>query len=147
MTGSLAFQIAPDFAEVDLVRLALKKFCDETYRGPEVDSRTGDLCLAATEAMNNAVEHSGAEKVGIEIFANKTEVFFRMITKGEKFDPTADVLMPVLRDGDELQEGGFGLAIIREIVDSIQYEYIDGKNVMTLGKRIIDRKGVSEDGI
>lgn len=147
MARTLAFQIAPDFAGVDLVRTALKEFCNEIYiGGPEAEAWTGDLCLAATEAMNNAVEHSGAEKVEIEIFANKTEVVFRMITRGEKFDPTAGISMPVLGDGDELQEGGFGLAIIKEIVDSVRYEYIDGKNVMTLGKRIIGKKGESEDG-
>lgn len=146
MTRTLAFQIKPDFAEVDLVRLALKKLCDEIYSGADAQPLTGELCLAATEAMNNAVEHSGADQLGIEIFANRTEVFFQIVTRGKEFDPWSDIAMPVLGDGEALQEGGFGLAIIKEIVDSVHYEYIDGKNVMTLVKRVIGTKGGIKDG-
>jgi len=130
-----------------MVRAALKGFCNESYRGAEAEARTWDLCLAATEAMNNAVEHSGAEQVEIEISADEAGVVFRIITQGERFDPTVGVLMPVLKDGEELQEGGFGLAIIKEMVDGLRYEYIEGKNVMTLDKIIIDKKGEGEHGI
>ncbi len=147
MEKRLSFQIAPSFENVDMVRKALKGLCQDTYSGAEAESRIGDLCLAATEAMNNAVEHSGAEKVEIEISADESKVVFRMMTKGEKFDPTAGVSMPVLGEGEELQEGGFGLAIIKEIMDLVRYEYVEGRNIMTLDKVIIDKKGEGQYGI
>lgn len=137
MEKRFSFQIAPNFQNVDMVRTQLKEFCTDNYRGTEAESRAGELCLAATEAMNNAVEHSGAEKVEIEILANEAGVVFRIITQGEEFDPTLGVSMPVLGEGKELQEGGFGLAIIKEMVDDLQYMYAEGKNVMTLCKKII----------
>jgi len=141
MEKRLSFQIAPNFESVDVVRIALQGFCRKNYRGAKAESRTEDLCLAATEAMNNAVEHSGAEKVEIEISADEVEVVFRIITRGKKFDPRVGVAMPVLEEGEALQEGGFGLAIIKEIVDDVRYEYVQGKNIMTLGKIIMDCEG------
>ncbi len=137
MAKTLSFRIEPDFKGVDRVRLALQKLCNEIYRGPEAESRTGELCLAATEAMNNAVEHSGADQVEIEICADEAAVLFRITTGGGKFDPTVDVSMPALDEDDELPEGGFGLAIIKAMVDNVRYEHVEGKNIMTLDKRII----------
>ncbi len=147
MGKRLSFQIVPTFENVDMVRRALMGFCRDSYRGEDAESRTGDLCLAATEAMNNAVEHSGAEKVEIEISADEAKVVFRIITKGKRFDPTVGVSMPVLGEGKELQEGGFGLAIIKEMVDSVRYEYVRGRNIMTLDKVIIDGMREDEYGI
>ncbi len=147
MEKRLSFKIAPNFESVDMVRKALMEFCRDAYRGAEAESTTGDLCLAATEAMNNAVEHSGAEKVEIEISAGEAKVVFCIITEGKKFDPTDGVSMPVLGEGKELQEGGFGLAIIKEMVDSVRYEYVNGRNVMMLDKVIIGKKGEGDYGI
>jgi len=141
MEKRLSFQIAPDFKNVDRVRTALGRFLSENYRGPEAASRTDEISLAATEAMNNAVEHSGADQVEIEVFADEAMVVFQIITKGKQFDPTMPVSMPVLGDGKELQEGGFGLAIIRELVDDLKYRYVEGKNIMTFFKKIKDKNG------
>jgi anti-sigma regulatory factor (Ser/Thr protein kinase) len=131
---TVTFHMAPEFAAVDEVREALKSLCDETFPGAAAASHTTDLCIAATEAMNNAVEHSGAARIGIEMIAREAGVVFRLITAGERFDPTANVAMPSLEDDNALPEGGFGLAIIREIVDVIRYDYVDGRNVLTLEK-------------
>jgi anti-sigma regulatory factor (Ser/Thr protein kinase) len=132
----LSFMMAPAFAGVDRVRSELKGLCDEAYAGPEAASRAEDLRIAATEAMNNAVEHSGADRIEVELIAGDTGMVFRLITPGKKFDPTENVAMPELGDDVLLPEGGFGLAIIRELVDVVRYEYVEGRNILTLEKEI-----------
>lgn len=130
----LNITVKPEFENVDMIRSEIARLCRQAYPGKE--SVIGDFCLAVTEAMNNAVEHSEAENIEIDFMAGENALSFRISTKGEKFDPTVKVSMPALDDDSELPEGGFGLAIIREMVDSVKYEYADGKNILALWKNI-----------
>ena len=46
--------------------------------------------------------------------------------------------MPIL-DDNNLVEGGFGLAIIQELVDKVDYEYRDSKNILTIKKTLSEK--------
>lgn len=129
-----------DFRNVDMARAAIGGVCRELFRGPGSESRILDFTLAFTEAMNNAVEHSGSKSVVVELVSNNNEVLFRMLTEGEKYAPAATASMPLLDNEAELPEGGFGLAIIRQLVDKMDYEYLDNKNVLTLKKTLSDKE-------
>lgn len=134
---NIAFE--PDFKNVDKARAAISNLCLDVFKNPESKHLIEDFCLAATESMNNAVEHSGAKLIEVELFFNDREAFFRIKTEGGEFDPALKRLMPALNDADELPEGGFGIAIIQELVDSIDYEYVDNRNVLTLRKVFLNK--------
>lgn len=138
MTGERKLNITfePEFANVDKARVSIQKTLEAIYKGPESASGITDFCIAVVEAMNNAVEHSDAKTIDVEITAGDTETEFRLITKGKRFDPTIGIEMPDLDISDDLPEGGFGLALIKELVDSLTYEYESGKNILILKKRI-----------
>ena len=55
---------------------------------------------------------------------------------GMPFDPTAKKKIDIPKSADELQIGGFGIYLVRELMDSINYERIDGQNILTLKKQI-----------
>jgi anti-sigma regulatory factor (Ser/Thr protein kinase) len=135
---SLKFE--PVFENVDAARIAVHTVCREHYLQPGSDLLIGDLLLAVTEAMNNAVEHSGAKEVEIEVVARPQNIVFRIISAGEKFDPTVSVAFPDLDATEELPEGGFGRALIAEMVDSVKYEYREGRNILTLEKNMITKE-------
>lgn len=131
-----SMKVEPSFERVSEARVAVQNFCKKHRPQPGADQLIGELLMAATEAMNNAVEHSGAKEVEIELIAGARSLVFRVMTAGKRFDPPADVAFPDLDGPGGLPEGGFGLAIIREMVDSVQYDYHDGKNIVTLIKNI-----------
>ena len=135
---NIAFE--PDFKNVDKTRVAISNLCLDVFKNPESKHLIEDFCLAATESMNNAVKHSGAKLIEVELFFNGREAFFRIKTEGEKFDSALKRLMPALNDTDELPERGFGIAIIQELVDGIDYEYSDNRNVLTLRKVVLNKK-------
>jgi serine/threonine-protein kinase RsbW len=139
----ISLKIEPSFGNVDAARVAVQTACKERYMQPGSDERIGDLLLAVTEAMNNAVEHSGAKEMEIELLAGQQGLIFRMITAGEQFDPTAGAAFPDLDAADELPEGGFGRALIAEMVDSVKYEYNGGRNILTLEKNIKQEGGLN----
>ncbi|MDP2156708.1 MAG: ATP-binding protein [Nitrospirota bacterium] len=136
----LSRKFKPVFENVDAARVAVHTACRERYLQPGSNALIGDLLLAVTEAMNNAVEHSGAKELEIEVIAGPQNLMFRMITSGKRFDPTAGVAFPDLDTAEELPEGGFGRALIAEMVDSVKYEYVEGRNILTLEKIMITKE-------
>ena len=133
---TLGMTVAPTFENVDAVRTEVEKLCREMFPGDDARSRIGDVLLAATEIMNNAVEHSGADAMEIDASVEGDGVTFRLSTLSAMFDPTANVSMPVMGEDADLPEGGFGLALIREMMDSVEYEYSGGRNILTMRKKI-----------
>jgi anti-anti-sigma factor len=130
----LLLKMAPVFAEVDLARKAVDEVCREFYVNERLDEAIGDFVLATTEAMNNVVEHSRARRMSLELIVQRDRMISILRNDGQGFDPTREVTMPDL-DG-ELAEGGFGRAIINDLMDEVQYDFIDEQNVLTLIKNI-----------
>jgi anti-sigma regulatory factor (Ser/Thr protein kinase) len=129
-------RLGRDFKEIASARAAIREYSERVFAEPGHRSPLDDFYLATTEAMNNAVEHSGSNDIGIAVGAAGGRLIFKMITPGLKFDPTVKRTMPDLDSPGELPEGGFGLAIIQELMDSVTYEYREGKNILTLKKII-----------
>ena len=136
----ISLKFEPVFKNVDAARIAVHNACRERYRHPAAEPLIGDMLIAVTEAMNNAVEHSGARELEIEMVAGHQSLIFRMITAGAQFDPTAGVAFPDLDAAEELPEGGFGRALIAEMVDSVKHEYSEGRNILTLEKNMITKE-------
>ena len=83
------------------------------------DELLADLKLALTEAASNSVRHAygdqdpGVVEISYELFSNKLVI--EVTDEGEGFDPVAAEVT-----GDELSEGGLGIAIIRAIADEVE---------------------------
>ena len=76
------------------------------------------------------------EHENISLTAKKTEnqLLFVLTDTGKEFDPT---LMPdadVNLAAEDRQIGGLGIFLIRQIMNQVEYQRIDGRNVLTLGK-------------
>lgn len=134
--STLSLNVSPTFENVDKVRHAVQEFCRERHPEPGAEELIGDLLLAITEALNNAVEHSRAAAIEVEVVAGPRSLLFRMLTEGEPFDPTVGTSFPDLDDPEGLPEGGFGRALVAALTDRATYEYREGKNVLTLEKQL-----------
>ena len=60
---------------------------------------------------------------------------------GEVFALTPDVvfnlnLVDITLSADEREIGGLGIFLIRQIMNEVKYQRIDGKNVLTLEKKL-----------
>jgi serine/threonine-protein kinase RsbW len=80
----------------------------------------GDLKLALTEACSNSVRHAypggeGVVEISYELHADRLVI--EVSDDGAGFDPTESVGDD---SGDELAEGGLGIAIIRSIADDVE---------------------------
>jgi len=104
---------------IALGRLALTGLAEA--RAFELDV-TADLKLALTEAVSNSVRHAygadGEGQVEIRYELRPDCVCIEVVDDGEGFDPDE---APAF-DGDELAEGGLGIAIIRTIADELEID-------------------------
>lgn len=128
----LIMEFGADFRNVDLVRAALQGISAECF-GKDTE-RSSDITLAATEAMNNAVEHTDTPTVIVEAAWDGKELRVSVISGGPPFDPVAASAGLDEEDMLERDEGGYGLYMIRELVDRFEYEYRDARNIWKLSK-------------
>lgn len=103
---------------IALARLALTGLTDLAGVTPEV---AADLKLALTEAVSNSVRHAygdtgGFVEVAYELSGQALAI--EVVDDGAGFDPER----PPALEGEELSEGGLGIAIIRTIADDFEIE-------------------------
>ena len=74
--------------------------------------------------------------VDIEAQINDERLKFVISDSGTPFDPTAKAEVDTTLSAEERGIGGLGIHLIRQIMDTINYERVDGKNVLTLRKKL-----------
>lgn len=104
------------------------------------------LELAIVEALTNVVKYGYPDRDNgeIELHISRDGEFleFSIIDDGAPFDPCqAKVFHLDPHNLDELPEEGMGIFLIREAVDDLSYARKDGKNHLTLRKRITALNG------
>lgn len=139
----LRISFEPTFNNVDMVRSAVRGVCADFFTLDENAPGIMNFCLIVSELMNNAVEHAASRVLDAEIILTEHEAIFRLISAGERFDPTPMAVMPEVEEG-ELPEGGYGLALIQALADSLEYEYRGRKNMVTLRKIFPQQPGKDE---
>jgi serine/threonine-protein kinase RsbW len=101
---------------ITLCRLALTGLAQLRDIGEDT---MADLKLALTEAVSNSVRHAYGERDGhvditYELRPDRLDI--QVVDDGNGFDPDET---PAL-EGEELSEGGLGIAIIRTIADEFE---------------------------
>ncbi len=98
------------------------------------------LSLALEEAVTNVVLYAYPEgtdgQVDIEAVIQDGALTFVVSDSGTPFDPTAKPDADISLGVEDRPIGGLGIFLVRQIMDSVSYEYTDGKNILTMTKNI-----------
>jgi len=119
----------------------LAEFIDGICEAAEVDMMlTMQLNLAIEEAVVNVMNYAYPEgtegTVCIDAQVSDGVLQFVISDSGTPFDPTARAEVDTTLSAEERGIGGLGIHIVRQIMDSIDYKRVDGRNVLTLGKKL-----------
>lgn len=124
-----------EIPEISKLALFIDELGEELGLSPEL---VFNLNLVLEEAVSNIILYAypKGEHESISLTAKKTEnqLLFVLTDTGKEFDPT---LMPdadVNLAAEDRQIGGLGIFLIRQIMNQVEYQRIDGRNVLTLGK-------------
>jgi len=120
----------------------LAAFVDEICEAIGIDMSTAmSLNLAMEEAVVNVMDYAypvGTKgNINIEAKANDQRLKFIITDWGTPFDPTEKSEVDTTMSAEERPIGGLGIHLVRQIMDSINYERTDGKNVLTLRKKLV----------
>ena len=104
------------------------------------DATTLQMNLAIEEAVVNVIDYAYPEgttgTVNIEAQANDVRLKFVISDYGKFFDPTNVPSVDTTLSLEERSIGGLGIFMVRQLMDSVNYERIGGFNVLTLRKKL-----------
>ena len=88
------------------------------------------ICLACEEAFVNIVSYSGAQNIWASVEREGQGLHVVLEDDGVAFDPFANDKQE--KQFDDLDEGGMGIGIIRDMARKTSYSRVDGRNVLDL---------------
>ena len=99
----------------------------------------GQVELAVEEAVVNVMNYAypkGKGFVTIKALSDGQQLRLVIIDSGVPFDPTAKEKADTSLSAEDRPVGGLGIFLVRELMDSINYERLDERNILTLVKTI-----------
>lgn len=103
-------------------------------------SLMSQLTLAVEEAVVNVMSYAyplGTKgDITVDAMATEQDIKFIITDRGKAFDPTQAGNADTSLNAEDRPIGGLGILLVQSMMDSINYERFDGKNVLTLKKNI-----------
>lgn len=97
--------------------------------------------VAADELFANIASYAynpdkGNATVRVEVFEDPLAVEITFIDNGVPYDPLAKADPDTTLSVEERQIGGLGIFIVKKSMDAVNYEYKEGRNILTIRKKI-----------
>ena len=99
------------------------------------------MSVAAEEVFVNIANYAyapenGKVKVNVDVCKDPDVVKITFTDSGKPFDPTGKPDPNISLSAEERSIGGLGIFMTKKMMDEVTYEYIDGKNILTMKKGV-----------
>ncbi|MPN64165.1 hypothetical protein SDC9_211936 [bioreactor metagenome] len=91
--------------------------------------------IAVDEIFSNIARYSGANDVTVGVFVKEGHITLRFADNGRPYDPTEKPDPDTSLSAEERDIGGLGIFMVKKSMDTVEYEYHDGLNILTLTKQ------------
>ena len=129
--------LANDISEINKLNEFIEEIGDEFSLSPDV---TFNLNLVLEEAVVNIINYAYPkeehENIYLSARLHEGSIILILTDTGKEFDPTTAPEADITLSADERQIGGLGIFLIRQIMNEVKYERIEGKNILTLEKKL-----------
>ena len=121
---------------------AVTDFVEQKLAPHECPMRTMlQLRLAIEEIFVNIASYAyhpkdGEAEVRCEVLEEPLRVVIQFLDSGVPFDPLAREDADTSEEGLLSREGGLGILLVKETMDEVEYSYENGKNVLTILKKL-----------
>jgi serine/threonine-protein kinase RsbW len=124
----------------------VRRFVDQQATAAGLPERAVDeMMLAVDEACANAIEHAygGRANGTVEVTTERAPGLFTVIIRhtGVPFDPSTYQPPDVARSIHERRKGGFGVALMHRLVDTVEFRHRGGASEVCLVKRLNGNDG------
>ena len=96
------------------------------------------LRLAVEEAVANIINHGHATTINLQAKTDDSQLVLTINDDGQPFDPTVDSSTDFSVPADQRPPGGLGIMFLHEMTDGLEYQRVDGHNVLRIikGKKV-----------
>lgn len=126
-----------EVAEISKLAIFIEELGEEFGLSSEL---VFNLNLVLEEAVSNVILYAypKEEHQTISLIARKkdNQLIFVLTDSGKEFDPTQAPDADITLSAEDRPIGGLGIFLIRQIMNTVEYQRIEGKNVLTLGKEL-----------
>ncbi|KAB2840297.1 MAG: ATP-binding protein [Melioribacteraceae bacterium] len=132
------YTIQSKYKNVNIAADSIKQFCQ---RNNIAEPACNDILICVIEALNNVITHSyqREEDKNIDIILTVEDSWFIIDITDEGIARTNFEKPKLEFDPEDIQnlpEGGMGLYIIENLMDSTSYKSAGGKNTFTMKKNL-----------
>ena len=127
---------------------AVSAFLDNCVEDFSIPLRTGySLKVVADEIFSNIVYYSGAETAEILCRNDADKITLIFEDNGRSYNPLEAEEPDITAGIEDRKIGGLGLFMVKKMAESVHYEYVAGRNRMTviLSKTAKKKKMTLED--
>lgn len=129
--------LANELSEVRRLAEFIEEIGDEFSLTPDV---VFNLNLVLEEAVVNIINYAYPkeehESIYLSARMNDGTIVLVLTDTGKEFDPTLVPETDVTLAAEDREIGGLGIFLIRQIMNEVKYERIEGKNILTLEKKL-----------
>lgn len=129
--------LANDISEISRLADFVEEIGNDFSLTPDI---VFNLNLVLEEAIVNVINYAYPKEEHQSIYLSarlhEGSIILVLTDTGKEFDPTMAPEADVTLSAEDRQIGGLGIFLIRQIMNEVRYERIEGKNVLTLEKKL-----------
>ena len=126
-----------DISEINKLTEFVEEIGNKLSLAPDV---VFNLNLVLEEAVVNIINYAYPKEEHQSIYLSATQhedsIILVLTDTGVEFDPTMAPEADITLSAEERPIGGLGIFLIRQIMNEVRYDRIDGKNVLTMEKKL-----------
>ena len=126
-----------DVSELERVMRLVSDLCLQNSIPSDIEY---DLNLALDEMIGNVAQHAFPKDeehhFTVQITVSKEEFVACIEDDGVEFNPIEHPMPDLDAPLGERKQGGLGIYLARQIMTSVEYQRLEGKNVVTLRKKL-----------
>ena len=97
--------------------------------------------IAIDELFGNIAHYAYQPEIGpvtvrVEVTKEPLAVIITFIDKGVPYDPLQTAYPNIALSAEEREFGGLGIYMVKKSMDEVTYEYREGKNILTIKKKM-----------
>lgn len=125
-------KITPGIESMDVVT----SFVEQELEAAAVPMKViAQINVAVDEIFSNIARYSGAGESTVSMSVEEGCIILRFADNGFPYDPMKKPDPDTSLSAEERNIGGLGLFIVKKSMDSVEYEYRDGLNILTITKQ------------
>ncbi len=137
MDGRKSLVLKNQVSELERMAQEISSWCHQQALPCELEYK---MNLVLDEIVSNIIRHGFKDhddhEISVRFSVEDGELTMQVEDDGGQFDPLGFPSPDITKHIEERRFGGMGIFLVRQIVDRLEYQRRDGRNLLTMRKRL-----------